>query len=196
MRLVHSPASNKRNNIVLWGFAGLIISSILGWYFLIAPTSMFGFIPEGYIPLHKHLIINTIIWIVSCALPFAFAVAINRKTNVTELFGRMLYAHWPVMLLMLPAITGDDKIQYAIFMNGLNNYNLASIIAIQPIYSKMMLVVVAILLLWYLYWSYKAFTKATNSGGRLVFVGFVVVMILSQMLTDVTLDAVYKSVLR
>ena len=197
MRLVHSPAGSKRDNVVLWGIAGLIITSIIGWYFLIAPTSMFGFVPVGYIPLHKHLIINAIIWMVSCALPFVFAVAINRKTNVTELFGRMLYAHWPVMLLMLPAIMGDtnNKIQYATFMKGLNSYDLATTMEIQPVYSKMMLVVVVILLVWYLYWSYLAFTKSTGRGGKKIFAIFVVVMCLSQILTDVTLTEVYNSVL-
>lgn len=195
MRLVYSPANIKRENALLWGIAGLIITAIAGCYFRIAPTSMFGFVPVRDISLLWHVILNAIIWVVSCVLPFALAIFINRKTNVTEFFGRMLYAHWPVMFLMLPGITGD-KIQYATFMGGLNNFNLATTMELQPVYSNMMLVIVVVLLLWYLYWSYLAFTKAAGRGGRGIFALFIVAMFLSQMLTDATIEEVYKSVLR
>lgn len=194
MRMVDRPATNPSEVALLWGLAWLIIASILGWYFRIVPTSMFGFIPSGYVSLMWHVVVNVIVWIVSSALPFAFAVLLNRKTPTLEFFGRMLFAHWPVIWLMVPGII-SDKISYSLFMANLDSLDFALSIKVQPLYTSLMILLTVVVLLWYLYWSFVAFRKATQRRGILVFAIFIAVMFASQCITGVTLDAVYKSIL-
>ena len=194
LKFIDRPATNHSDVALLWGIAWLIIASIVGWYFKIVPTSSFGFVTTGYIRLMWHVVINAIVWVVSCVLPFVYAVLLNKNTRIVELFGRMLFAHWPVILLMLPALVGD-KISYGIFMSGLADFNLRSSINVQPIYSTLMLIIVGVVLLWYLYWSYLAFRKSAQRGGLLIFLGFVAVMIGSYYLSSITLDSVLRSVL-
>lgn len=195
LTMIDRPATNPSDVALLWGIAWLIIASIVGWYFKIAPSSSFGFVTTGYVSLTWHVVANAIVWVVSCVLPFTYAVLLNRNTRVVELFGRMLFAHWPVTLLMLPALIGD-KIAYTIFMAGLRNFDLATSYDVQPIYSLLMTVIVGIVMLWYLYWSYLAFRKSSQRGGLLVFVGFLAVMIGSYYLSSMTLESVYESIFR
>lgn len=192
--IINRPTSRQSDVTLLWGIAWLIIISIVGWYFRIAPTSMFGFISVGYIPLLWHVVLNTIIWVVSCVLPFAHAVYISRKTRTVELFGRMLYAHWPVVLLMLPGIVGN-KYLYNTFMSGFNRYNLALSFDLYPEYSTLMLIMTCIILIWYLYWSYNAFSGATGCNKLRYFATHVLVIMFSQYLTAITLEEVYKSII-
>ena len=188
VNLLNRPATNKSNNALLWGLAWLIITAIVGWYFRVMPTSSFGVITSDYVSLLNHVIINLVVWITACAAPFLLAVLINHKTKMVELFGRMLFAHWPVVILMLPAIFGD-KIAFSTYMSSLTNFNLDVTFGCQMAYSIWMSVLVLGVLIWYLYWSYLAFSTATRRGGVVLFLMLVVVMALSWWLSSVTLDS-------
>ena len=196
--VINRPTSRQSDVTLLWGIAWLIIISIIGWYFRIAPMSIFGFIPVGYVSLLWHVVLNTIIWVVSCVLPFAYAMYINRKTRTVELFGRMLYAHWPAMLLMLPGIVGGESriYMYSTYMSGLNRYNLAQSFELYPEYTTLMLIMTCVILIWYVYWSYNAFSGATKCKGLRFFALYILVVMCSQYLTAITLEEVYKSLLR
>lgn len=193
--VINRPTSRPSDVTLLWGIAWLIISSIVGWYFRIAPTSVLGFIEVGYIPLLWHVVLNVIIWIVSCVLPFAYATYVCRKTRTVELFGRMLYAHWPVMLLMLPGVVGD-KVAYNVYMSGLDRYDLSTSFSINPQYSTLMLIMTCVILIWYLYWSYNAFSGTTKRNSVGIFALYVLVIMVSQYFTVITLEEVYESLLK
>lgn len=193
--VVNRPTRHKLDVTLLRGVAWLIIASIIGWYFRLAPTSMVSFVPVGYVSLSWHVVLNAIIWIVSSAVPFLFAALLCRKAPVAELFGRMLYAHMPVLLLMLPAIVGN-KIAYATFMSTFDSLDLAMTFSLQPTYSTLMLIMASVVIVWTLYWSYNVFSSITKRRGVAMFLAFVVMMIVSQYLTVATLESVYSSVLR
>lgn len=193
--IVDRPAVNRTESALLWGLAWLIITAIIGWYFRIVPTSSFGAIPVGYISLLNHVIINLTVWITACVLPFLFAVLLNRKTRVVELFGRMLFAHWPVVILMLPALV-SDKISYAIYMSNMADMDLAATFSYQPIYSTILTVIVCIVSGWYIYWSYLAFSTATRRGGHIIFLLLIGVIQLSWWLSDVVVESMMSSMLK
>ena len=117
-RMINRPATNSPKIALLWGLAWLIIASIAAWYFRLEPTSIFGYTVSEYVPLATIFIMHVVIWLTATIIPFAFAVIRNRKVSVVEFFGRMLFAHWPVTLLIVPAIIGsvDHRIAYSIYM--------------------------------------------------------------------------------
>lgn len=193
--IIDRPAVNKSDSALLWGIAWLIITAIVGWYFRIAPTSSFGAIPVGYISLFDHVVINMVVWITACALPFLLAVMLNRGTRTVELFGRMLFAHWPVIILMLPAVLGD-KISYSIYMSGLSHMDLSATFDYQHVYSFIMTLVVLGVAAWYVYWSYLAFRTATRRGGIITFLLLVGAMMLSWWLSDAILEGVVSSMIK
>jgi hypothetical protein len=193
--LVNRPAENSDNNALLWGIAWLIITAILGWFFRVMPTSSFGAITTGYVSLLNHVIVNLVVWITACALPFLVAVVVNRKTKVTELFGRMLFAHWPVIILMLPAVFGD-KIAYSTYMNSVAHFDFDVTFTCEPSYSLWMTILLLVTLVWYLYWSYLAFRRATNRSGITIFVYLVVAMMLSWWLSDVVVESMIPSLIK
>ncbi len=186
--MLKRPATNKTNNALLWGLAWLIITAIVGWFFRIMPTSSFGVITTDYVSLLNHVIVNLVVWITACAVPFLLAVVINHKTKMVELFGRMLFAHWPVVILMLPAIFGD-KVAFSTYMSGLASFDFDVTFGCQMAYSIWMSILVLGVLVWYLYWSYLAFNAATCRGGVASFLLLMVAMSLSWWLSSVTLDS-------
>ena len=193
-RMVDRPATNHSTNALAWGIAWLIIGSIAGWYFWIMPTSSFGFVVTGYVPLKWHVVVNLVLWVVSCAVLFMLGTFINRKFRTIELFGRLLFAHWPVLLLMLPAILGSRH-AYSLFVGGLMQGDMSLTFNIQPMYSTFMVFFFIAILLWYLYWSYVAFRKVVGCRGWMNVALFIVAMWLSFELSKVTVTAMYKEVL-
>ena len=195
MTFVNRPATNRSDSALLWGIAWLIITAIVGWYFRVMPTSSFGAITTGYVSLLNHVIINLVVWITACAIPFSLAVMLNRSTRAVELFGRMLFAHWPVVILMLPAVLGD-KISYSVYMSSLSHMDMGVTFDYQPIYSFLMSLLIMFVLVWYLYWSYVAFKVTTRRGGIITFALLVGAMMLSWWLSDAVLDGMMGTIIK
>lgn len=183
-RMVDRPATNDKNMALMWGLAWLIVGIILCWYTDLVPTSMFGY-TWGATSLAWQTALGLVMWVSSTVIFYAFAVLLNRKVSITELFGRMLFAHWPVTLLLLPAIVGD-KVAYSTFMS-----NPKILFDQVPTYAVLMSVFTAVVLVWYLYWGYCAFRRSTSRSGALAFIAYVVAFVLSMQLSSYTLDFVY-----
>lgn len=115
--IIHRPSVIKRNNALLWGLAWLIIASIAGWYFRLLPTSAYGVVVSVYVPLVWYLVLNVVIWITWVLLFYLVAVVVNRRVDSVDLFGRMLFAHWPVTLVMAIPIIGD-RIAFSTLINS------------------------------------------------------------------------------
>ena len=82
----------------------------------------------------------------------------NRRTGVTEMFGRMLFAHWPLTLMLVPGIF-IDRIAYATFMHN------PGVAYLQyPTETIIMAVTAVVVGLWTLYWGYLAFGRASRPG--------------------------------
>lgn len=179
--MVISPQRIVTNNALLWGLAWLIIGSILCWYFRMVPTSSLSYDISGYVPLHQSLLLNVAVWIISTAPFWLVAVLLNRGVAMLELFGRMLYAHWPVTLLLLPTVCGW-RMEYAVLVNDVSAA-LDSSVSVTAI----MLLLYAIVAVWYLYWSYIAFRHVVQRRGAHLFVWYIVAMTAAIVLTAVSL---------
>lgn len=185
-RMVKRPESIGRVNALLWGVAWLIVCSMLGWHFRLIPISSFGFTASGYVSLAWVLIYNVIVWFLSCVLLFALAVLRKRKIGAFELFARLLYARWPVTLLLLPGMITSQRVAYSTFMRD-------PLLAFEtnPVYATLLAAICVVILLWYLYWSFLAFRKAQQKRGVVTFVVFVVGFVLSYPLTMWTMKMLY-----
>lgn len=187
-RMINRPATNATTTALMWGIAWLIIGSIVAWYFRLEPTSMFGYVASGYIPLWRMTLLHVVIWVVSTIIPYIFAVLRNRGVSTMEFFGRMLFAHWPVTLLMIPALTTDisRRVAYSTYMN-----DVSLCFEQAPIFATLMTIICAIVLVWWLYWSYRAFSYAQRRGGVLTLLSYIVSMALSFPLTRMVLEAIH-----
>ena len=179
--MLSRPENIGRVNALLWGVAWLIICSILGWHYGLIPTSSFGFTAQ-YMSLAWVLIYNIVAWLLSCMLLFAFAILRKRSIGVLDIFARLLYARWPVTLLLLPGmIAGDNisqRIAYSTFMS-----DPAAAFKTAPMYSTLLAIICAVVLIWYLYWSFIAFRKAQQKRGVITFIVFVAGFVLSFPMT-------------
>lgn len=186
-RMVNRPATNNKDMALMWGLAWLIIGIILCWYIDLVPTSMFGY-TWGKTSLLWQSALGLVMWVSSTIIFYGFAIVLNRNVSITELFGRMLFAHWPVTLMLLPAIIGD-KIAYATYMSSPS-------VAFEyaPLYAVLMSIFSAVVLVWYLYWGYCAFRRSVAKSGAVVFVAFVAAFVLSYLLSRYTLDVVYAGI--
>ena len=177
-RMMRRPEIITRNNALLWGVAWLIISSMAGWYFRILPTSACGFIVSDYVPLVWHVALNVTVWI-TWALPvYVLLVAAYGRVNMVEVFGRLLFAHWPVTLVMLLPILGD-RVLFATFAEDMTlSFRLDALSSV--IYA----VIMAMVVIWWWYWSYVALRKAsrgvTDHVGWIYVAGMILGMVLSR----------------
>ena len=103
-RMINRPETLSANNALLWGIAWLIIGAIASWYFRFVPTSMISYTATGYVPLIWHVAIMMVVWVSFGLVFFAFGVVRNRRASMIDLFGRMLFAHWPITLLLVPGV--------------------------------------------------------------------------------------------
>ena len=184
-RMVNRPAVNSKRNALLWGVAWLIISAIGGWHLRVAPASVMGYDLYGYLPLLWHLMLNVVVCVVPISLFMVAALIVNRSTNVGELFSRMLFAHWPATLLLLPAMFVGE-VKYAMLNNALARV-FESDVVVALLFSVLLFVVVV----WVLYWGYVAFRVATQRGGWLTMIVYLNALVLSALLTNEVLDATY-----
>lgn len=188
-RMLQRPASSSRNNALLWGVAWLIIGVIVAWYFQFVPTSMIGYTESGYISLAWQLAIAAAVWMAYGIVYFAFAVMRHRATGVTELFGRMLFAHWPITLMLVPGIF-IDRIAYSTFMA-----NPVVAFAKHPTETMIMGAVAVVVGLWTIYWGYLAFCRATQRTGFLSLLCYVVATPLAYYLSIMVVNAIFKGMM-
>lgn len=185
-RMINRPATNSRNNALLWGIAWLIIGAIASWHFQFVPTSMIGYTTSGYIPLIWHVAIALTVWVSYGVVFFAFGVMRNRRTGFIEAFGRMLFAHWPITLLLVPGIF-FERIVYATFMS-----NPGAAYQLYPYQTVIMTVVAVVVGLWTIYWGYQAFSRATQRPGFVTLLCYLIATPLSYYLSKLLLTALYE----
>ena len=182
--LIRRPATMSAKNALLWGMFWMLGGAILGWYFTLVPTSLVGY-TWGYATLSSHVIYGVAIW-VALALPTLLVVWLARcGVAAWEVFGRMLFAHMPVTLLMLPAMFGD-KVDYSTFMLSPFNSQLSTA------YSAWMSLYVVAILVWYLYWSYVAFRRVTQFKDWRGVIVFGVITTISYLFSEYALGALAK----
>ena len=189
MRLLNRPGVLSPTHALLKGIAWLIVGVIMGWYFNLIPSSVISF-TWADVRLMWHLALALVSWISSTVLLFAVAALLNRRVVISELFGRMLYAHWPVLLLMLPGIT-DDKVAYATFMQSPE-----TAFSTHTLYASCMSLMCVVILLWYLYWGYVAFRRSVMRSNIVVVVLYAMAMLISWYMSNVALDAVYAGLVK
>lgn len=186
-RMVDRPATNESSMALMWGLAWLIVGIILCWYLDLVPTSMFGY-TWGAVSLAWNTALGLVMWVSSTVLFYGAALLFSREVSVTELFGRMLFAHWPVTLMLLPAVVGD-KVAYSTFMS-----HPTVVFEQAPVYAVLMAIFSAVVLVWYFYWGLCAFRRSLSRSGAVVFIAYVVAFVLSYILSQYTLDAVYAGI--
>lgn len=186
MWLLRRPATMSKRDALLWGIFWMLAGAILGWYFSIVPTSVVGY-TWGSTSLIYQVLYSVVLW-VSLVLPmYAAALVFNRRVGLLELSGRMLFAHMPILFLMLPAMFAD-KIAYSTFMSNPFNAQLS-----MP-YIVLMTILVAVVMAWYLRWSYVAFSAVVKRSGWCVVALFGVAMLLSYMLSAQLLEWVIYNI--
>lgn len=187
-RMLKRPATNSSNNALLWGLAWLIIGVICAWHFAFVPTSMIGYTASVKLPLVWQLALGVAVWVSFGVVYFAFGVMRNRATGVTEMFGRMLFAHWPVTLLLVPGVL-LNRVAYSTFMA-----DLVVAYANYPTDSIIMAAVVVVVGLWALYWGYLAFCRATQRKGFVSFVCYAIATPLAYYLSTLVVQAILRGV--
>ena len=186
--VVSRPAGNTTRNALMWGVAWLIISAIGGWHLHLAPTSALGYDLFGYMPLLWHLAINVALGI-TFTLPFILAALIvNRKASIVETFSRLLFAHWPAVLMLLPAMTVSGD-RYAL----LNN-NLRVAYELDATSATLFALLLAVVVVWIVRWAYVAFRKATQRGGYVMLMLFGVALIVAAKATEWVLQVIYSAI--
>lgn len=185
INLNNRPASCTTRNALMWGVAWIIVSTIGGWHFHLAPTSALGYDLYGYMPLLWHLVINFVQAIVF-TLPFIVVVLIlNHKASISETFSRVLFAHWPATLLLLPAIFVSGN-QYALLTNNLR-VAFESDATAATLFALLLVVVVV----WIVRWVYVAFRKVTPRMGYVTLMLFGVALVVATVATDWVLHVIY-----
>ena len=187
-RMLQRPATNSRNNALLWGLAWLIIGVICAWHFAFVPTSMIGYTASVKLPLVWQLALGVAVWVSFGVVYFAFGVMRNRATGVTEMFGRMLFAHWPITLLLVPGVL-LNRVAYSTFMA-----DLIVAYANYPTDSIIMAAVVVVVGLWALYWGYLAFCRATQRKGFVSFLCYAIATPLAYYLSTLVVQAILRGV--
>ena len=183
------PETISRNNALLWGVAWLIIGAIAAWHFRFMPTSMCGYTTAQYIPLAWHVAMVLAMWMSFGVVYFAFGMLLNRKANMVEIFGRMLFANFPTTLIMLPGIMGN-RVAYATFMG-----DATAAYKIYPAETIIMAVVLVAIVVWALYWGYLAFRCATQRRGYVTLLIYLVATPLAYYLSLVVLAKLYAGIM-
>lgn len=152
--VVYRPREINTSNAMLWGVAWLIVGAIAGWYYDIVPATLFSY-TWGHISLFVQVRMAIFLGLCS-SLIFAFASLRFGTTSFVDVVARMLYARSPLTLLMLLGIVGD-RVAFSTFAtNPLLAFEQA------PQMSAVMTVTTAVIMIWYLFWSYTAYRSVTN----------------------------------
>jgi hypothetical protein len=167
---------------MLWGIVWLIVGAIAGWHYDIIPATLFSY-TWGHISLFGQVRMAIFLGLCS-SLIFAFASLRFGTTSFVDVVARMLYARSPPTLLMLLGVVGD-RVAFSTFAtNPLVAYGQA------PHTSIVMTVVTAVIMIWYLYWSYTAYRSVMNveKWGRFgVLKLFIAILVISFVVSVVQL---------
>lgn len=169
------PVTISARKALLWGVFWMLVGAILGWYFSVVPTSIVDY-TWGRTALINYVIYGVVMW-VSLSIPTLLIVISRNRSVAVEVFGRMLYAHIPVVFIMLPAMFGD-KVDFSIFMSSPFSPQLS------VVYSVLMLLYVVLLVAWFFYWSYKVFLHLTQLKGWGGVILFVVAIYTSYLMSE------------
>lgn len=173
--LVRRPATISATNALLWGIFWLLGGAIIGWHFSIIPTTIVGY-AWGSATLIRQVVYALVIWL-SLTLPsYLCALILNRESKLLEVSWRMLFAHLPITFLTLPIIVGD-RVSYSIFTTEPFSAQLS------PLYIVLMMLFCVAIVLWYIYWSYLAFSCAVKREGWSVFALFILSLASSYILS-------------
>ncbi|MBR5818891.1 MAG: hypothetical protein IKY50_02670 [Alistipes sp.] len=152
--ILHRPQQISTSNAMLWGIVWLIVGAIAGWHYDIIPATLFSY-TWGHISLFVQVRMAIFLGLCS-SLIFAFASLRFGTTSFVDVVARMLYARSPLTLLMLLGIVGD-RVAFSTFATN-------PLVAFEqsPQMSAVMTVTTALIMIWYLYWSYTAYRSVMN----------------------------------
>lgn len=187
-RILNRPDLLSTNNALLRGLAWLIVGTIAAWHLCLVPTSMLGYTADGYIPLIWHVALALTMWIAYGVVYFALGVMLNRQATIVEIFGRLLFAHWPLTLMLAPAIF-INRVAYATYMS-----DVVVSFKIYPYDSIVMTIVAVIVVVWALYWGYVAFRHAVQRNGVVMLVCYIVATLAAYYLSTLLLGALYRGI--
>lgn len=179
-RLAWRPALLDGRQALLKGLAWLIVATMLSWYFRVAPTSTIAFDVAGYVALWKCLVEQLLLWGATAVMLYLVMALTGSESNFKELASRVLYARLPIYLLILPAIVGGFRVEYAVVVNdpmqAFAEYPLTIAYAVFAV----------VMVLAYIWWNYRVFAKVRGAedmrGGVFFVVGIVLAYEVSQWL--------------
>jgi hypothetical protein len=181
---VHRAENISKTNALLWGVAWLIISTIAGWRLLLAPAGVVGYDVVGYMPLAHHLLLNAVVWMCLASVVYLFMLLLNSKAKFVDSYARLLFAHWPVTLMLLPALV-VGKVKYAMFVN-----DFMALLHADALTAVLMALLSVVIVVWTLYWSYAAFRRGVSRGGWATWCSFILGYYLASRLCEWVLGAV------
>lgn len=185
-RLLHRVESITRTNALLWGVAWLIISTIAGWYLCLAPSGVVGYDVVGYMPLVRHLVLNCVVWVSMASVVYVVMLILSRKAEFVDSYARLLFAHWPATLLLLPVFV-VGKIKYAMFAN-----DFMALMRGDALMAVLMALFSVVVVVWVLYWSYTAFRRGVGREGWITWSSFIIGYYLASKFCEWVLDVVYQ----
>lgn len=179
-RLAWRPALLDGRQALLKGLAWLIVATLLSWYFRVAPTSTIAFDVAGYVALWKCLVEQLLLWGATAVMLYLVMALTGSESNFKELASRVLYARLPIYLLILPAIVGGFRVEYAVVVNdpmqAFAEYPLTIAYAVFAV----------VMVLAYIWWNYRVFAKVRGTedmrGGVFFVVGIALAYEVSQWL--------------
>ena len=153
-KILHRPQQISTSNAMLWGIVWLIVGAIAGWHYDIIPATLFSY-TWGHISLFGQVRMAIFLGLCS-SLIFAFSSLRYGTTSFVDVVARMLYARSPLTLLMLLGVVGD-RVAFSTFATN-------PLVAFEqvPQMSVVMTVTTALIMIWYLYWSYTAYRSVMN----------------------------------
>ena len=168
-RILNRPDLLSTNNALLRGLAWLIVGTIAAWHLCLVALAL-------------------TMWIAYGVVYFALGVMLNRQATIVEIFGRLLFAHWPLTLMLAPAIF-INRVAYATYMS-----DVVVAFKIYPYDSIVMTIVAVIVVVWALYWGYVAFRRAVQRNGVVMLVCYIVATLAAYYLSTLLLGALYRGI--
>lgn len=187
-RLVNRVDDISTQNALLWGLAWLIISTIAGWYLCVMPMSVVGYDVVGYMSLWWHLMLNLMVWIIPSSVLYVIILFHSRAAKVTDCYARLLFAHWPATLLLLPVVV-IGKVKYAIFSN-----DFMQLLRGDALEAVLMALFCVVIVVWMLYWSYVAFRRGAGRGVWTTWSSFIIGYYLANRLCVWVLEAICQGI--
>ena len=187
-RLVNRVDDISTQNALLWGLAWLIISTLAGWYLSVMPVSVVGYDVVGYMPLWWHLMLNIVVWIIPSSVLYVFILFHSRAAKLTDCYARLLFAHWPATLLLMPVVV-IGKIKYAMFSS-----DFMQLLRSDALVAVLMALFCVVVVVWMLYWSYVAFRRGAGRSDWTTWASFIIGYYLANRLCMWVIEAIYQGI--